>query len=206
MQMLSAPLRVWLKKDLNPVTRMYLAWDGYIIIGTIPAAVIGLLFKDQIESAFSSILLVLFMLVITGTFLFLSQWLQQRDRPVDGWRSLLIGVAQAFAILPGISRSGSTIVTGMALGINRETAAKFSFILSIPAILGAGLIKTLDLLEGAGGGLPFILLMIGAISAFASGYLAILWLLRIVRKGKLESFAYYCYAVALLGFIWILFS
>jgi undecaprenyl-diphosphatase len=114
----------------------------------------------------------------------------------------VIGVAQAFAILPGISRSGSTIVTGIFVGISREEAAKFSFLLSLPAILGASVLKINDLLSLGNSTISLTYLLVGAVVAFISGYLAILWLLNVVKKGKLEWFAYYCYFIVILAYIW----
>ena len=201
--MLVAPYRVWMKGAQNEDLVRHSRWTLYVIIGTIPAAVIGLIFKDQIESIFSNVLLVIIMLFITGTFMILSRFLKQSDGDVSYLRSFLIGCAQAMAILPGISRSGSTIVTGMALGVNRSEAARFSFILSIPAILGAAVLKIKDLLESHILPAEWFYLILGAAVSFASGYLAILWLLDIVRKGKLEWFGYYCYLVVLLASIWL---
>jgi undecaprenyl-diphosphatase len=202
-KMLVAPYRVWMKGAQNEDLVRHSRWTLYVIIGTIPAAVIGLIFKDQIESIFSNVLLVIIMLFITGTFMILSRFLKQSDGDVSYLRSFLIGCAQAMAILPGISRSGSTIVTGMALGVNRSEAARFSFILSIPAILGAAVLKIKDLLESHILPAEWFYLILGAAVSFASGYLAILWLLDIVRKGKLEWFGYYCYLVVLLASIWL---
>jgi undecaprenyl-diphosphatase len=200
-KMTLAPFKVLSNAPNKEEYREYILWDYSIIIGTIPAAVIGLMFKSEIESAFSSIILVIVMLVITGTILLFSKYAIQKNENITISKSFLIGIAQAFAILPGISRSGSTIVTGIFLGINRETAARFSFILAIPAILGAAVIKISDLLSAGSSQIPISYLIIGAFAALLSGYLAIVWLLNIVKKGKLEWFAYYCYFIATLSFI-----
>ena len=120
-------------------------------------------------------------------------------------KSFLIGVSQAFAILPGISRSGSTIVTGIFLGIDKENAARFSFLLAIPAILGASVIKLKDLMAMDTYTIPVSYLVIGAIVSFISGYFAILWLLDIVKKGKLEWFALYCYFIVVISTVWYMF-
>jgi undecaprenyl-diphosphatase len=168
-------------------------------VGTIPAVIIGLFFKDQIEQLFSSVILVLIMLSITGVIMIISRFLPVADKPLKTPNSFIIGIAQAFAILPGISRSGSTIVTALAFGINRENAAKFSFILSIPAVLGATILKTKDLLDMPPAQSEIIQLIIGAFAAFVSGYLAIIWLIDLVKKGKLEWFGYYCIFISILG-------
>lgn len=201
-KMLIAPFQYFGKKSKNEEVKNYFFWDIYIIVGTIPAAVIGLLFKSEIESAFSNILLVIIMLTITGTLLLLSKFVAVKNEKMTLTKSFLIGFAQACAILPGISRSGSTIVTGVFVGISREEAAKFSFLLALPAILGASVLKINDLLSMHHSAIYFIYLLIGSIVAFISGYLAILWLLNVVKKGKLEWFAYYCYFVVIVTAIW----
>jgi len=202
LKMIIAPYQVWIKGNREEELVRHSRWDIYVIIGTIPAAVIGLLFKTEIEAFFSNVLLVIIMLLITGTFMILSRFLKESEGDVSYLKSFIIGCAQALAILPGISRSGSTIVSGMALGVDRTEAARFSFILSIPAILGASVIKIRDLLETQLLASELMYLLLGALVAFGSGYLAIIWLLDIVRKGKLEWFGYYCYFVVLIMSIW----
>jgi undecaprenyl-diphosphatase len=186
-------------------TKHYLYWDLYIIIGTIPAAVIGLAFKSKIEAAFSNIFLVIAMLAVTGTILLLSRYMPKKNQEMTAIKSFLIGISQAFAILPGISRSGSTIVTGIFLGIDKEKAARFSFLLSIPAILGASVIKLKDLILMDNYTIPISYLLLGAIVSFIAGYFAIIWLLDIVKKGKLEWFALYCYLIVIVSSIWYVF-
>jgi undecaprenyl-diphosphatase len=203
-KMVLAPFKLWQGTDIDPDTREYALWDLYVIIGTIPAAVVGLIFKDQIESFFSDTILVIIMLFITGTILLLSRQIKSAQGPVTPWKSLLIGCAQAFAILPGISRSGSTIVTGMALGVDREKAARFSFILSIPAILGAFVLKIADLMESSISSPQLLYLLTGTLAAFISGYIAIVWLMNLIKKGKLDRFAYYCYAIVIFAFLWFI--
>jgi undecaprenyl-diphosphatase len=203
--MILAPFRSLSSRSNKEDTRSYLFWDLYIIVGTIPAAVIGLSFKSEIEAAFSNIYLVIAMLAVTGTILLLSRFMPKKDQQMTILKSLLIGISQAFAILPGISRSGSTIVTGIFLGIDKEEAARFSFLLAIPAILGASVIKIKDLLEMDSYSTPIIYLVIGAIISFISGYFAILWLLDIVKKGKLEWFAIYCYMIVIISSVWYVF-
>jgi len=205
-KMIIAPFAIWVKKDDSPELREFLNWDLYVIVGTIPAVIIGLFFKDQIENLFSSVLLVLIMLSITGSIMVISRFLPVADKPLKRSNSFIIGIAQAFAILPGISRSGSTIVTALAFGINREKAAKFSFILSIPAVLGATILKTKDLIATPPVQSEIAQLIIGAIAAFISGYFAIIWLIDLVKKGKLEWFGYYCFLISIIGFGWYFFG
>lgn len=204
-KMILAPIQYLFSRYKNEETNQYLLWDLYILIGTIPAAFIGLSFKSSIEAAFSNILLVILMLAITGTLLFLSRYMPKKDEKITVLKSFLIGVSQAFAILPGISRSGSTIVTGIFLGIDKENAARFSFLLAIPAILGASVIKLKDLIAMDNYAVPFSYLILGAVVSFISGYFAILWLLDIVKKGKLEWFALYCYLIVAASMIWYTF-
>ena len=175
-------------------------------MATIPAVIVGLTLKDPIEQLFNSILLVFLMLLVTATLMWSAQYLRQRDTDFNCGRSLLIGIAQAFAILPGVSRSGSTIFTGMALGIDREKVAKFSFIMSIPAILGAVVLKLNDLIQSPPTASDIINIASGTIVAFISGYIAIILLLDVLKKGKLQWFGYYCFVVAASGLIWYIFK
>lgn len=205
-KMLVAPFQYLRAKTNDEEVKNYFFLDIYIICGTIPAALIGLLFKSEIESVFSNILLVISMLAVTGTLLLLSRFISPRDENITLSKGFLIGIAQAFAILPGISRSGSTIVTGIFLGLNRENAARFSFLLALPAILGASILKINDLLTMGNNSIPVGYLFIGTAVAFISGYLAILWLLNVVKKGKLEWFAYYCYFIVVITSVWYFLS
>jgi len=200
--MVRAPFMIYLYHSKDEELQEALRWDYYIIIGTIPAVLVGFSLKSPIESLFDSVLLVFFMLLITAFLMWFSQFLRERNIQLRYINSLIIGLAQAFAILPGISRSGSTIFTGMALGIPREKVARFSFILSIPVILGATILKINDLVEAPPTTDELLNLIAGTVFAFISGYLAIIWLLDLVKKGKLQWFGYYCLFVALSGMIW----
>lgn len=177
-----------------------LAW--MVIIGTIPAGLAGVLFKDFFESLFSSITAVGFFLIVTGFLLWGSERISARVReklPVEklGVRdSLIIGGAQALAIAPGISRSGATISAGLFLGFERELAARYSFLLSIPAILGAALIQVKDI--SAGMDLLGASMIAGFVASAVSGYIAIKFLLKLIRERDLYVFAYYCFALGLL--------
>lgn len=183
----------------------YKALAFFIIIGSIPAAVIGILFKSQIESLFDSTILVLVALFVTGIIVWSSKFPKESKPFMNSIHSFIIGIAQAFAIIPGISRSGSTILTALWLGINRETAARFSFLLSVPVIFGASLIKLKDLLETPLPSDQVLNLIVGTVAALISGYIAIIWLLDVVRKQKLEWFGVYCIAVSVVGLVIIYF-
>jgi undecaprenyl-diphosphatase len=171
-----------------------LSW--LLIIGTIPAGLVGILFKDFFESLFSSLLAVGIFLLITGFLLWGAERMPHGKKGLKDLNvknSLAVGIAQALAIAPGISRSGATISAGLFLGIERETAAKFSFLLSIPAILGAVLVQMKDITNGMDG--TIIVLFAGFISAVIFGYLAIKILLKIIKERSLMIFSYYCWIV-----------
>jgi undecaprenyl-diphosphatase len=174
-----------------------------IVVASLPAAIIGLLLNSQIEQLFSSLKLVSFALLITAAFLFSTKLQPKADRPLDDKNkkinfknSILIGFSQALAIIPGISRSGSTIVTGLHTGLSPSTAFNFSFMLSLPAIFGAQLLQINKLASLSSLELPS--LIIGFITAFASGLLALNLLKRFVINGKLHYFGYYCLVLSAL--------
>jgi undecaprenyl-diphosphatase len=173
----------------------------YIILSMIPAGIVGVLFEEQIDGFFDNILMVGIALIVTGTVLFLTQWAQNEKRPLNWWRTILMGIAQAIAIIPGISRSGSTVSTGMFLGMPREKVAKFSFLMALPLIFGATIMKAKTAFATEG----FIWsgIIIGTITAFLFGYFAVKWLLRAIIKGRLYLFGFYC---LILGFIAIIFG
>jgi undecaprenyl-diphosphatase len=182
------------------MSRKYLLW---LLIATLPAAVVGLLFEDSIAAAFESPTIALTGLMVTGAILLSTRWSKERDKPAAGLSGLWMGLAQAVAIMPGISRSGSTIAAGMWSGTDRREAAEFSFLLSIPAIGGASLLQLLDLMGGGtGGGASMAFgLIVGFVAAFISGYAAIAGLLEILKRRGLVPFAWYCWAVGLLGLL-----
>ena len=164
-----------------------------IIIGTIPAVVVGLLFRDFFESLFNSPKSASVMLMITGVILLSSVFGKPKGKRIWGIKwfdALMVGIAQAAAILPGISRSGSTITAALHLGIEKEDAAKFSFLLALPAIFGATVLELGDLVSASAEQL--VPLAIGMLSAGVTGYLAIAIMLKMVNRGKLYAFAPYC--------------
>lgn len=170
-----------------------------IILSMIPAAAVGLMFEDEIDSLFTGqVLLVGFMLIVTGLLLFLAARAKNTGKPVGFGQAFIIGVAQAIAIMPGISRSGSTISTSVLLGIDRTKAARFSFLMVVPLILGK---IAKDLL---GGDLSMvehnpIPNLVGFVAAFLTGLIACKWMISIVQKSKLQYFAYYCFAVGIIA-------
>lgn len=177
-----------------------------IVISMIPAAMVGLLFEDEIESLFSkNILLVGFMLLLTGLLLFLADKAKNTDKKVSYLNSLIIGISQAIAIMPGISRSGATISTSVLLGIDRTRAARFSFLMVVPLILGK---MAKDLLGGdlANSNAELLPLAIGFIAAFAAGLLACKWMIALVKRSNLTYFSVYCFIVGLISIGYTLFT
>ncbi|MBW2095176.1 MAG: undecaprenyl-diphosphate phosphatase [Deltaproteobacteria bacterium] len=173
-----------------------LAW--WVLIGTVPTGLIGLFFRHPLENFFGSISLVAVMLLVTGAIVGLTKFLPGRTgkgRPLGYLRSLAIGTAQGLAIIPGISRSGATIACGLSLGLEREMAGRFSFLLSIPAILGA---VVLQLKDGDLSSVGLLPLLCGFVSSALVGLLALKVLMGMVRKGHLSYFAPYCWALGLL--------
>ncbi|MBU2915738.1 MULTISPECIES: undecaprenyl-diphosphate phosphatase [Reichenbachiella] len=171
-----------------------------ILLSMIPVGLVGVLFEDQIEALFGGkILLVGAMLLVTAALLAFTYFSQKHEGSVTFKSALIIGLAQAIAILPGVSRSGSTISTALLLGVNKEKAARFSFLMVLPPIIGAMLLKTKDLIEAPelATGLPVTSLVVGFIAAFVAGLLACNWMISIVKKGKLIYFAVYCGVVGL---------
>jgi undecaprenyl-diphosphatase len=173
-----------------------------IVVSMIPAAFVGVFLDDIIEAFFDKqILLVGLMLLITGGVLFLADRAKKTDKEVSFKNSIIIGVAQAIAILPGISRSGATIGTSVLIGIDREKAARFSFLMVVPLIIGK---MAKDILGGAFSGetVPLFELSIGFVAAFLTGLLACTWMIAIVKKSKLTYFSVYCFIVGLLAIGW----
>ncbi len=192
----------WLKNNhLETEERHYLLWDVYVVVATIPIVLVALLFREQVQNFFTSVTTVCFMLIITGIMMITAKYVPDRGQVVNGPRAFLIGCGQAFAIIPGVSRSGTTIFTGMLLGINRETAARFSFIMSIPAILGAAVLNFGEVLAHPPAPGALLVYAAGTIAAALTGYLAIILLLDVIRKNRLQWFGYYCLAVAFIGIV-----
>lgn len=172
-----------------------------VVWGSVPAAIIGGGFHRFFEEAFDKPVWISGFLLITGTFLFLSRFSKPRGVFLNYKNAFLIGLAQAVAILPGISRSGSTITAGLFLGLERKKAADFSFFLSIPAVAGAALLELPKLVRSPNPANNLALFIAAAALAFLTGVVAIYLLLKILRKHSLEGFAYYCWAVGLF-FLW----
>ncbi len=167
-----------------------------VAVATVPGGIVGLLLEDRIEAAFASPAVVGLLLLVTGGFLFASRRVRPGAADIGWLSALLIGCAQAFAILPGISRSGATITAAIFLGIARPKAAEFSFLAAIPLILGSLVLQLPELSEASreAGAFP---LVAGFVASFLVGWASLLWLVRLVRRGGLHWFAPYCWVVGL---------
>lgn len=178
-----------------------LAW--LIVLGTVPAALVGYFLKHFFESLFGSPLAVGFLLLVTGAILILSEKRARRERKLEEitvFDSILIGAAQSLAIAPGLSRSGLTMAAGLLKGLTRESSARFSFLLSIPIILGA-FVREIPKSNLAVAALNIGPLVLGFLAAAISGYLCIKFLLSYLQKRDLSVFAYYCFGLGILTII-----
>lgn len=175
---------------------------GLLVLGTIPAGLVGVFLEEQLEPLFASATPVGIALLFTGTVLFASRFLKDGKRELGQLTvaaALLIGIVQAMAIAPGISRSGMTIVAGVGLGLTIEAAAAFSFLLSIPAILGAAVLKVPQMFEEQNSELQDSWLLYSFVAAFLVGYAALGALLWLARGRKLSWFAPYCWLAGILA-------
>ena len=194
-RLVRSPGTIAAQRAEDPYTRMGLA----IVVGCVPAGVVGLTMKDTLEQAFDSPTLVCGALIVTGLVLLATLRAPEGSGEVSITGAVLIGLAQAIAILPGVSRSGATIATAQFLGVDRNIAARYSFLLSLPVIAGATLLKVKDLLESPPQGEVLVALCLGAFVAFVAGLAALAWLLRLVRSGWFAHFGWYCLAVGIGG-------
>ena len=174
-----------------------------IIVSMIPVGIVGVFFKDKVEEVFGSGLLIVgIMLLVTASLLTFSYYARPRQKEKISLRdAFIIGIAQACAVMPGLSRSGSTIATGLLLGNKKEKLAQFSFLMVIPPILGEALLDVMKMMEGGvatvAGDISVSALAIGFASAFVAGCFACKWMIDIVKRGKLVYFAIYCAIVGL---------
>ena len=173
-----------------------------IILSMIPAVIVGLFFEDFIASLFDiNLLLVGFMLLITAFLLFQADRIGKNNKPLNYSSALLIGVIQAIAILPGISRSGATIALAVLLGIDRERAARFSFLMVIPLIFGS-MAKSLLEIDSVTQSPDYLSLLVGFIAAFITGIFACKWMIALVKKSQLKYFSFYCIVVGVIAIVY----
>lgn len=191
------------KCELNEETKYVIN----IVVSMIPIGIVGVFFKDKVEEIFGSGLLIVgCMLLLTALLLTFSYYAKPRQKgKISVIDAFIIGLAQACAVMPGLSRSGSTIATGLLLGNKKESMAQFSFLMVIPPILGEAILDVLKGLKGeaAFGGIDTLPMVVGFLAAFVSGCFACKWMINIVKKGKLVYFGIYC---ALAGAATIIFS
>lgn len=201
---------VWILKGLfawNGKLNMEQKYALNIIISMIPIGIVGICFKDYIEEAFSGLIVVGCCLIVTSLLLGFSYFAKPRTKEnISTIDALVIGIAQAIACLPGLSRSGSTIGTGLILGDKKESLAQFSFLMAIPPILGMALLDFKDMLEvgveEAMAGISMSALIVGFIAAFITGCLACKLMINLVKKGKMIWFSVYCAIVGIAVLIW----
>ena len=167
-----------------------------IFIGTLPSVIIGLGFKENLESLFDNIFAVGFALIFTGIFLTGTLFIKMKNNKNSISKALIIGLSQSIAIIPGISRSGFTITTALLLGLNSKDAAKFSFLLAIPAISGAGILTAVDINMEISMGVDVAL--IGFCSSFIMGFISLKWLLNTIENGKFYFFGIYCFFLGII--------
>ena len=189
------------KFKMNDETKYFIN----ILVSMIPIAIVGFCFKDQVEAIFGNGLLVVgICLLVTAALLIFSYYAKPRAKSRISWTdAFIIGIAQAVAVLPGLSRSGSTIATGLLLGNKKESLAQFSFLMVIPPILGEALLDVMKVAKGeeAFGGIETLPLVVGFIAAFVSGCLACKWMINIVKKGKLVWFGLYCVIAGIVAIV-----
>jgi undecaprenyl-diphosphatase len=186
--------RAWLRSLRDPAARgtldAKLGW--FLIVGTIPISILGLAFKDKIETDARQLVLIGIALIVLGVVLEVAEKVGRKERDVESLTmrdGILIGVAQACALVPGVSRSGSTITAGLFLGLTREAAARYSFLLSVPAVVLSGLFELKDV--GDGGGAGAVPTIIATLFAFLVGYASIAWLLKYLTKHPVTIFVVY---------------
>ena len=189
----------WRRDETGLVQRRMLA---LIVLGSVPTALIGLSFKDQFEGLFDRPMIVCLMLLVTGSLLIVAERFRsgQRTQEQMTWKdAVVVGIVQGLAIIPGISRSGSTIATLLLRGVDGETAARFSFLLALPAVFGAALLSLKDLDQVTTDVIPAYLAGTGA--ALLTGLICIHFLMGIIRRRRLNWFAYYCWVAGIAGLI-----
>ena len=190
-----------LKFKMNDEMRYFIN----ILVSMIPVGIVGVFFKDYVEEIFGSGLLIVgIMLLVTAALLTFSYYARPRQKEKISMKdAFIIGIAQACAVMPGLSRSGSTIATGLLLGNKKEKLAQFSFLMVIPPILGEALLDTMKAAKGVDvfGDIGVVPLVVGFVAAFISGCLACKWMIDIVKKGKLIYFGIYCAIVGVVTIV-----
>jgi undecaprenyl-diphosphatase len=189
-----------LKFTMNEETRYVLK----LLLSMIPVAVVGFLFREEVEGLYNgNMLFIGLMLLVTSLLLAAGHFARKKERSIGYWNAFIIGLAQAFAVIPGISRSGATISTGMMLGNRKDELARFSFLMVLIPILGANFLEIVSTTEKATGTVTPAVLIAGTLTAFISGYAACKWMISIVRKSRMIWFAAYCILVGLIAILFL---
>jgi undecaprenyl-diphosphatase len=181
-------------EDILAILKSLFAWKWdentklllFIVLATIPTAIIGLLFQDWLLGLFTNMLLLGVFFIINGFMLLMTRFAKAKGE-LSWWKSLVIGIAQGISIIPSISRSGATISAGMFLGIKKENLVKFSFLMAVPAIIGAAILE-LDKLVMT----DLVPMIAGTLAALVVGYFSLRWLIKLIEKSKFYAFGYYC--------------
>ena len=192
---------VYFWRDILELFRSKRKMLWLIMVGTVFTGILGISFKDFFESLFSSVFAVGWFLLLTGLIIVLAEWIGKGKRQLEEmniWDAVLIGLAQGCAIAPGLSRSGTTISASLARNLDRNLAARFSFLLSVPAILGAGLIQSKEIIKAGTIGIGIWPLIFGFLAAFVSGWIAIKVFMNIIQRMSIRGFAYYCFVIGIL--------
>lgn len=187
---------------VNWKTQYNVRFIFYVLLSMIPAMLVGFTMKHQIEYLFSSPLLVSFMLLITGLLLYTTQLARNNDQDVTAAKGFLIGIAQAFAIIPGISRSGTTITAGLFLRLKRTEVADFSFIMLLPVLAGAMLLEFLEMFKTGLDGVPVAELTFAFLASLAAGLVALKYLIQLLRQKSIHYFSWYCWLAGLTGIVY----
>lgn len=170
-----------------------------ILLSMIPAMIVGFTLKDPIEELFLNPFFVSCMLLVTGALLYSTKYVKTPEKDVDAKRGLLMGVAQSLAIIPGISRAGSTISVGLFSGVSRENVANFSFLMVLPVLAGAMILEVGEIMESGIESAEVISLFAGFLTSFIAGYFSLKYLIILLKREKFHYFSYYCWAVGIAG-------
>lgn len=175
-----------------------------LLLSMIPVVIVGFFLKEEVEGLYNgNMLFIGLMLLVTSMLLAVGHFAARKERNIGYWDAFIIGIAQAFAVIPGISRSGATIATGMMLGNRKDELARFSFLMVLVPILGANFLEVVTTADKATGSLSPAVLIAGTVTAFISGYAACRWMISIVRKSRMIWFAAYCLLVGLLTILFL---
>ncbi|HHW06534.1 MAG TPA: undecaprenyl-diphosphatase [Clostridia bacterium] len=202
---LLAVMMVYRADIVSILKRPFQKLTWLLLAGAVPTGVIGLVFHDVFTEMFESVLVTGCMLLVTGTILWLVDRYASAAKPLEKMsygQAVFVGLAQGLAILPGLSRSGTTIAAALVTGLDRQSAPRYSFLLSIPVILGATVLELKDIVVGDINSALLVPYLAGMVAAMAAGYCAITLFIRFVRLGKLHYFSYYCWLVGLLVVLW----